>query len=120
MHDLLCTVFLNMSKQSELLVVEARLDLVKKLSAQLLKELDFMDMVSERVDDILKNGTSEGLVEEVTNFEREMIRYALHQTKGNQRQAAVLLGIKATTMHEKVKRLSIGPADLFVAQQRET
>ena len=44
-------------------------------------------------------------------FEREIIEVSLRRTNGVQRKAADLLGIKATTLHEKIKRLKIGPPD---------
>ena len=41
------------------------------------------------------------------NFEREIITESLRRTKGVQRRAAALLGLKATTLNEKIKRLKI-------------
>lgn len=41
--------------------------------------------------------------QEVTKFEIELIRQALIYTKGNQRAAARLLGLKANTLYSKVK-----------------
>jgi DNA-binding NtrC family response regulator len=40
-------------------------------------------------------------------FEREIIQESLRRVNGVQRRAAVLLGIKATTLNEKIKRLKI-------------
>jgi DNA-binding NtrC family response regulator len=44
---------------------------------------------------------------EIANFEIEMIRQALVYTKGNQRAAARLLGLKTTTLNSKVKNYKI-------------
>ena len=41
--------------------------------------------------------------EEVTKFEIELIKQALSYTKGNQRAAARLLGLKTSTLNSKVK-----------------
>jgi DNA-binding NtrC family response regulator len=41
------------------------------------------------------------------NFEREIITESLKRTNGVQRRAAALLGLKATTLNEKIKRLKI-------------
>ena len=51
--------------------------------------------------------------EEVTKFEIELIRQALVCTKGNQRAAARLLGLKTTTLNTKVKtyNLDVSPKD---------
>ena len=48
-----------------------------------------------------------GLQEEVQRYEIELIRDALHKTRGNQRQAAKLLGVKVTTLNCKIKRYGI-------------
>jgi DNA-binding NtrC family response regulator len=48
-----------------------------------------------------------GLQEEVHRYESELIRDALQRTRGNQRRAAQLLGVKVTTLNCKIKRLGI-------------
>ena len=55
-----------------------------------------------------------GLQEEVQRYESELIREALQRTRGNQRRAAKLLGVKVTTLNCKIKRLGIqaGAQDL--------
>lgn len=45
--------------------------------------------------------------EEVTKFEIELITQALTYTKGNQRAAARLLGLKTTTLNSKVKTYNL-------------
>jgi DNA-binding NtrC family response regulator len=47
------------------------------------------------------------LQEALARYERQLIEAALRQTRGVQRQAAQILGIKATTLHEKIKRLKV-------------
>ena len=47
------------------------------------------------------------LTEEVRRFEAHIIRDALLQTGGHQSRAARLLGIKPTTLNEKIKRFEI-------------
>jgi DNA-binding NtrC family response regulator len=39
----------------------------------------------------------------VRDFEIKLIRTALIKTGGNQRRAAFLLGVKTTTLHNKIK-----------------
>jgi DNA-binding NtrC family response regulator len=48
-----------------------------------------------------------GLQEEVQRYEIELIRSALQRTRGNQRRAAKLLGVKVTTLNCKIKRYGI-------------
>jgi transcriptional regulator with GAF, ATPase, and Fis domain len=47
------------------------------------------------------------LHDEVHRFERDLIRSALIRTGGRQRRAAKLLGVKVTTLNNKIKRLGI-------------
>lgn len=49
------------------------------------------------------------LFEEVRRFEKKLIRQALEETDGRQVQAARMLGLKMTTLHEKIKRYGIDP-----------
>lgn len=51
-----------------------------------------------------------GLQEEVQRYESELIRDALLRTRGNQRRAAQLLGVKVTTLNCKIKRLGLQDA----------
>jgi transcriptional regulator with GAF, ATPase, and Fis domain len=45
--------------------------------------------------------------EAVGRFERQLIEGALRRTGGVQKQAAEILGLKPTTLNEKIKRLGI-------------
>ncbi|MDQ3714004.1 MAG: hypothetical protein M3388_17550 [Acidobacteriota bacterium] len=49
------------------------------------------------------------LFEEVRRFEMKLIRQALEETDGRQVQAARMLGLKMTTLNEKIKRYGIDP-----------
>jgi DNA-binding NtrC family response regulator len=40
-------------------------------------------------------------------YEKRIIEEALHATRGNQRRAALTLGVLPTTLHEKMKRLGL-------------
>lgn len=52
-----------------------------------------------------------GLQEEVQRYEIELIKNALQRTRGNQRRAARLLGVKVTTLNCKIKRFGISIND---------
>ena len=52
-----------------------------------------------------------GLQEEVQRYEIELICEALQRTRGNQRRAAKLLGVKVTTLNCKIKRYGISIAE---------
>jgi DNA-binding NtrC family response regulator len=51
------------------------------------------------------------LQEEVQRYEMELIKNALQRTRGNQRRAAKLLGVKVTTLNCKIKRFGIPTHD---------
>ena len=52
------------------------------------------------------------LKERTQTFQKKIILAALRKTKGVQKQAAGLLGVKPTTLNEMIKRLQIDPEDL--------
>lgn len=52
------------------------------------------------------------LYKEMRRFETRLIARALEETDGHQVNAAQLLGLKTTTLNEKIKRYGIDPNDL--------
>jgi DNA-binding NtrC family response regulator len=50
--------------------------------------------------------------DEVQRFEVDLILRALWRAGGNQRRAAKMLGIKATTLSSKIKRYNISPESI--------
>ena len=81
-----------------------RIEALKKLTRQLLREVQSLE---EARAPYAKSSIR--LSEEVQRFEVDLIRCALARTSGNQRCAACLLGIKATTLNSKIKRYNIQP-----------
>jgi transcriptional regulator with PAS, ATPase and Fis domain len=81
-----------------------RIEALKKLTRQLLREVQSLE---ESRAPYTKSNIR--LSEEVQRFEVNLIRCALARTSGNQRRAANLLGIKATTLNSKIKRYNIRP-----------
>ncbi len=66
--------------------------------------------VLREVDSLTRRQPNEqklGLQEEVQRYEIELIKSALQRTRGNQRRAAQLLGVKVTTLNCKIKRFGI-------------
>jgi DNA-binding NtrC family response regulator len=61
---------------------------------------------SPDVRDLMVDSTF-SFYETMERFEREIITESLRRTNGVQRRAASLLGLKATTLNEKIKRLKI-------------
>ncbi|HET9525162.1 MAG TPA: helix-turn-helix domain-containing protein [Pyrinomonadaceae bacterium] len=85
-------------KRSEL--ARHYLDNLREAALTVLKELDSLNHQSEPDRKL-------GLQEEVQRYEIELIRNALQRTRGNQRRAAKLLGVKVTTLNCKIKRYAI-------------
>ena len=56
--------------------------------------------------------SSTNLKVQLNTFQTKAIKDALKQTKGIQKKAAALLGVKATTLNEMIKRLEIDVDDL--------
>lgn len=81
---------------------DARISYLKILALSLLREISSAENMDEG------NGKHAiDLQSEVRRFETELIRSALIQTGGSQRQAARLLGTKVTTLNTKIKRYKI-------------
>src|ERR671926_104082 len=78
------------------------LDNLREAAITLLREVESLAKQQEP-----QTNEKLGLQEEVARYESELIRHALQRTRGNQRRAAKLLGVKVTTLNCKIKRLGI-------------
>lgn len=81
---------------------DSRISYLKILAQSLLREI----AAAEQIADAQRSHTID-LQAEVRRFETELIRSALIQTGGRQRQAARLLGTKVSTLNTKIKRYKI-------------
>jgi DNA-binding NtrC family response regulator len=79
--------------------MDSSISLIRSLATTLLSEIDSLGETVET----LEPGSSVVLSEMVRDFEIKLIRTALIKTGGNQRRAAFLLGVKTTTLHNKIK-----------------
>ena len=82
--------------------MSSRVSSLKILALSLLREISSAETMDEE-----HGKTAIDLQSEVRRFETELIRSALIQTGGSQRQAARLLGTKVTTLNTKIKRYKI-------------
>ena len=80
----------------------SRTSYLKILARSLLREI-----ASAENTDAEQGSDTIDLQAEVRRFEAELIRSALIETGGRQRQAARLLGTKVTTLNTKIKRYKI-------------
>jgi DNA-binding protein Fis len=75
---------------------------VKQLAIRLLREVQ-----SIREVEVRSLGAGVDFYDEVSRFEIDLIKCALLQTAGHQRQAAQLLNLKVTTLNSKIKHYNI-------------
>ncbi|HKP46870.1 MAG TPA: helix-turn-helix domain-containing protein [Pyrinomonadaceae bacterium] len=75
---------------------------VKELATRLLREVQAIREVEVR-----SLGSGIDFYAEVSRFEVDLIKCALLQTAGHQRQAARLLNLKVTTLNSKIKHYNI-------------
>lgn len=80
-------------------VMNNKLEALKVLANSILNEIASL----AKNNDIAEQPNVD-LASEVQRYEADLIRCALTRTGGRQRRAAALLGIKPTTLHEKMKR----------------
>lgn len=84
-----------------------RLAALKVLTLALFRELNALEE-SARAD----RASHINLYDEVERFETDLICSALMRTRGCQRRAARLLGMKVTTLNGKIKRYGIHPDEV--------
>jgi DNA-binding NtrC family response regulator len=87
---------------SDLASSRHKITTVKQLVIRLLREVQ-----SIREVEVRSFGAGVDFYAEVSRFEIELIKCALLQTSGHQRQAAKLLNLKVTTLNSKIKHYSI-------------
>ncbi len=81
-----------------------RIKALREITLSLLTELESLESLTAPAPESLS------LEDEVKRFEIALIRAALVKTKGNQARAALLLGVKHTTLNSKIKRYQIQQA----------
>ncbi len=85
--------------------MNSNLSLIKALANTLISEIDSI----KEEDEILIESGNFNLSEKVREFEIKIIRLALIKTGGNQTHAARLVGVKNSTLHNKIKTYKIEP-----------
>ena len=90
-----------------------RLNALRDLVRVLLAELESLQSAQPAHAD-----PGAGLQDQVQRFESDLIRQALRRTRGNQAQAARLLGVKHTTLNAKIHRYRISQTDQIVQSEK--
>ncbi len=94
---------LNLSEKPEgEMALTSRIDTLKELAQNLIAEIEALRRANPP-------DFSRGIdfQEEIKMYESTLIRHALRLTRGNQRKAASLLGLRHTTLNSKIKRYNI-------------
>jgi len=81
--------------------LNAHLENLREIASTLLTEIDSLNRLTPATTSPMD------LKDAVKNFEIDLISAALERTRGNQSQAARLLGVKHTTLNAKLKRYQI-------------
>lgn len=84
--------------------MDSNLSLVKALATTLLAEIDSLNVNGQILDG---EENSFHFAEIVREFEIKLIKTALTRTGGNQTRAAKLLGIKLSTLNNKIQTYNI-------------
>ena len=89
-----------------------RIQALKSLALLLLREVEQIEHTNLINGKCLTN-KEVTLMDDVQNYEAELIRSALLQSKGHQARAARILGIKNNTLNAKIKRYGIESSNLL-------
>ena len=82
--------------------VAQKLEAINRITGMVLREVEAIK--PQKLDSV---DTEIDFFDEVKQFEIGLILSALNQTKGRQKEAAKILGLKPTTLSEKIKRYEI-------------
>lgn len=86
---------------------QTQIEALKSISQLLIREINSLDDTERNLTNQIKNGKRICLNNEMQRFEIDLIRRALICTMGKQTEAAKLLGLKRSTLSEKIKRYKI-------------
>ena len=88
-------------------LTDSRLDALRSMVLLVIREIDALKKVLRPQFPRRKPGDKIDLVKELSEIEKAVIKSALLRSGGNKAAAAKLLSMKATTLHEKMKRYGI-------------
>ena len=97
----------NSGSNMERLLQQSQLEALKSLSLLLVREINSLKDLQSTLEKEIESEQPISLAQELQRFEVNMIRCALIRSMGRQNKAAHLLGLKITTLCEKIKRYNI-------------
>jgi DNA-binding NtrC family response regulator len=94
-------------------LTDSRLDALRSMVLLVIREIDALKKVLQPQFPRRRPGEKVDLGKELAEIEKAMIKSALLKARGNKAAAAKMLSIKATTLHEKMKRYGIKTPNSF-------
>lgn len=104
----------NNHNNSDQTLRKAQIEALKSLSQLLIREISSLEEIQANLAAEINRSNRISLNTETQRFEIELIRCALIRTMGKQNQAARLLGLKNSTLSDKIKRYKIDIAEVLV------
>lgn len=98
---------LSRDNDSDRILKQTQIEALKSILQLLVREVSALDKFQATLTNEIKGGKSIRLNDEIQRFESDLIRCALIRTLGRQNEAAKLLGLKNSTLNEKIKRHKI-------------
>lgn len=92
---------------------KSQIEALKSLSQLLIREISSLEEIQANPAAEINSSNKISLNAETQKFETELIRCALIRTMGKQNQAARLLGLKYSTLSDKIKRYKIDIAEVL-------
>ncbi|MGI8469741.1 MAG: helix-turn-helix domain-containing protein [Pyrinomonadaceae bacterium] len=89
------------------LLQQSQLESLKSLSLLLVREINFLEEKQAILGKQIESENPINLLQESQRLEINLIRCALIRSMGRQNKAARLLGLKITTLSEKIRRYNI-------------
>lgn len=97
---------ISRDNNSDQVLNKAQIEALKSILQLLVREVSSLEKVQSTLNEI-NGGKRINLSDEMQRFESDLIRCALIRTLGRQNEAAKLLGLKNSTLNEKIKRYKI-------------
>lgn len=100
-------MFQQIENDSNRILKQTQIEALKSISQLLVREINSLADVQTILTGKIENGQEICLNNEMQKFETDLIRCALIRTMGKQNEAARLLGLKNSTLNEKIRRYKI-------------
>lgn len=105
-------MFQQSDENSDEALKKLQAETLKSIIHRISKELSLLENLQSLLAEKISGGDKINLINETQKFESDLIRCALIRTMGKQSDAAILLGLKKSTLHDKIKRYKINSSNI--------